>query len=388
MNSMSRLLSAAAICLSMAFAQPAPRAPAAIVFSRSDVLTLPDGTPVASWEQTQQFSKTYYVDQKNPKASDANPGTAERPFSTINHAAQLAKPGERVIVKAGLYREWVRPAAGGSGPDKMISYESQPAHAAVIRGSCILSKAWQRSTKAAAGTERIWTIRLPEKEFAENNPFSRDNIDERDGNMWSRSYWQYFKGKAPYTLKRGLVFQDGRRMRQVGSYEDLAVDPGTFWVDENGARLYAHPFGDADPNTVVMEATNRKTAFAPEKPGVAYIRFKGFVVEHIGNAFSYPVEAAVSPMGGDHWVIEDNIIRQVNAVGIAIGSIRMGRKTDSPAGGYVIIRGNTITDCGTSAICGNSINNSIIEDNVIRRPVFSRRGAVVRQRRHEAAGLS
>jgi hypothetical protein len=29
----------------------------------------------------------------------------------------MAQPGMRVLVHAGVYREWVRPARGGSGPD-------------------------------------------------------------------------------------------------------------------------------------------------------------------------------------------------------------------------------------------------------------------------------
>ncbi|NQT83469.1 DUF1565 domain-containing protein [bacterium] len=74
---------------------------------------LPDGTEFQTWEQPLRFERTYHVDGSNPNASDANPGTSDRPFATINRAAQVLQPGERVVVAAGVYREWARPERGG-----------------------------------------------------------------------------------------------------------------------------------------------------------------------------------------------------------------------------------------------------------------------------------
>ena len=42
-----------------------------------------------------------------PGGSDSNPGTAERPFATISKAAETARAGDRVQVRAGIYRERV-----------------------------------------------------------------------------------------------------------------------------------------------------------------------------------------------------------------------------------------------------------------------------------------
>ena len=50
---------------------------------------LPDGTVYVSWEQPLTFSKTYYVDNQSARADDNGPGTAKRPFRTINKAAQV-----------------------------------------------------------------------------------------------------------------------------------------------------------------------------------------------------------------------------------------------------------------------------------------------------------
>ena len=61
---------------------------------------LPDGVEFVSWEQPLKFSKTYYVDNNNAKADDNGPGTSARPFRTINKAAQVLQPGERISPNA------------------------------------------------------------------------------------------------------------------------------------------------------------------------------------------------------------------------------------------------------------------------------------------------
>jgi hypothetical protein len=50
---------------------------------------LPYGREFVSWEQSFKFTTTYYVNNRNPRAADSNPGTKELPFSTINKAAQV-----------------------------------------------------------------------------------------------------------------------------------------------------------------------------------------------------------------------------------------------------------------------------------------------------------
>jgi len=40
-----------------------------------------------------------------------------------------------VLVHEGVYRERVKPARGGTGPDAMICYEAAPGERVVIKGS-------------------------------------------------------------------------------------------------------------------------------------------------------------------------------------------------------------------------------------------------------------
>ncbi len=197
---------------------------------------LPDGREFVSWEKPLQFSRTYYVDNRNPRASDTNPGTTELPFSTVNKAAQVLQPGERVVIMSGVYREFVDPRRGGTGPDKMISYESAPGANVMIKGSRLVKTGWAISTSYKLGPHppprsivKIYERRLDDLDFQGYNPFGMVNI------MQDRVY---LKPKPEelrqHLLRRGMVFVDGKRLEQVELYQELAKKDGAFWCEHDG----------------------------------------------------------------------------------------------------------------------------------------------------------
>ena len=105
-------------------------------------ITLPDGTAFQLWRDETVYGQAYYVDQGHPGAADDNAGTEEAPFFTIQRAAELVEPGGKVLIKSGVYREFVQPRRGGTGADSMISYEAAPGAEVVIRGSRVIDAAW------------------------------------------------------------------------------------------------------------------------------------------------------------------------------------------------------------------------------------------------------
>ena len=328
---------------------------------------LPDGTEFQTWEAPLAFAKTYYVDQANPKASDDNPGDESLPLKTIDRAAQLLRPGERVVVAAGVYRERVRPARGGTGPTKMIGYEAAAGAEVVVSGSRILKATWKPSRRGGnSGGLGIWTTKLPGEIFPAENPFREVNLTDETidrGMDWAVS----IKGKSPSTLRRGLIFEDGKRLRQVSRYEDLAAAAGTYWVESDGLTLHVRPLAGADPNRGRFEATVEGFVFAPEKIGLGYIRVKGFVIEHSGNCFPRPQQGALSTQRGHHWIIEENTVRQCNSIGIDIGDQCTLDDAPLAEGGQHVVRRNTLVDCGVGGIEGKAIEQTLIEDNTIRR---------------------
>ena len=76
---------------------------------------------------------TYVVDQAAPGAADTNPGTEERPFKTVQHAADAAKPGDTVCVMAGKYDERVTVKAGGT-EGKPVVFVAIPRRSVTVRG--------------------------------------------------------------------------------------------------------------------------------------------------------------------------------------------------------------------------------------------------------------
>jgi parallel beta helix pectate lyase-like protein/pectate lyase-like protein len=65
-------------------------------------------TPAPSTHPRTSPAVRYYVD---PKGLDSNPGTRVAPFKTIQRAADVAGPGDTVVVKPGRY----------TGPDRIVS---------------------------------------------------------------------------------------------------------------------------------------------------------------------------------------------------------------------------------------------------------------------------
>ena len=59
-----------------------------------------------------------------PEGSDTAQGGPDNPFRTIGHAAQVAMPGDIVIVHDGVYREWVDPRRGGTCEADRIVYRA------------------------------------------------------------------------------------------------------------------------------------------------------------------------------------------------------------------------------------------------------------------------
>ncbi len=335
---------------------------------------MPDGTTFLTWRDETQYTKTYHVDRNNQLASDQNAGTAERPFRTINRAAQVVRAGERVWVHSGVYREMVQPGNGGEGPNRMIAYEAAPGEQVIIKGSRVLTARWQLSKDPSGKavpflfSKRLWMATLPDEIFEPGyQAFGTPNAspEELDLMPWAVAW----KGRPPYSLPRGLIFQNDRRMSQLVAYEDLVRIPGSYWVARDGKTVHIHPFGDDDPNESFFECAVQSHIFKPQRQGLGFIRVSGFIMEHCANGFPRVGVGALNAMGGHHWIIEHNTVRQINSVGIEFGYYttepedkRQPPRRD-PDIGHMIVRDNRIADCGAAGIRSFVVSYGLVEDN-------------------------
>ncbi len=326
---------------------------------------LPDGQEFVSWEVPFQFSKTYYVDNENTKASDDNPGTKEAPFLTINKAAQVLEAGERVVIMKGIYRERVSPLRGGTGPDKIISYEAEPGAEVIVKGSR-LAKGWEPSKGHRIGRAdsngvqiKIYQFNLEQFEFHGYNPFGMANV------MMERYYLKPMPEELrPHLSRRGMIFVDGKRLEQVERYRDMAEKAGTFWPEHNGMVVHVRLEADGDPCGHEVELVIQENVFAPKKRYLGYIRVKGITFEHAASGFPVPQRGLVSTNCGHHWIIEDCIIRHANSVCLDIGN-QDWTYDKPPQIGYMIVRRNKIIDAGICGLAGPQMIHSLIEYNLI-----------------------
>jgi parallel beta helix pectate lyase-like protein/uncharacterized protein DUF1565 len=75
----------------------------------------------------------YYVDMHDKAAADTNDGSQAAPWKTIAHAAAVAKPGDEVLVKPGLYDELVTVTVSGT-KDKLLRLRSEKRREARVKG--------------------------------------------------------------------------------------------------------------------------------------------------------------------------------------------------------------------------------------------------------------
>jgi len=288
------------------------------------------------------------------------------PYLTVNKAAQVLEPGERVVIMSGVYRERVSPARGGTGPDKMISYEAAPGATVIVKGSRLVKKGWEMSTGYETGRGEpgrpqpgIYQINIAGLDFHGYNPFGMANI------MGDRQYLNPTRAELrAHVLRRGMVFVDGRRLEQVELYRELGKKDGTFWCEHHGLTLHVRLPGDANPTEHEVELVIQEQVCAPEKWGLGYIRVKGITFEHAANGFPVPQRGLVSANGGHHWIVEDCAIRYANAVGLDIGYQDWNRVPPSLIG-HSIVRRNQVEDAGICGIAGLGVRETLVAYNLI-----------------------
>ena len=63
-----------------------------------------------------------------------------------------------------------------------------------------------------------------------------------------------------YLNRRGMVFVDGRPMKQVQLYYQLGLNDNTYWVEANGQKVHIRLSGDDDPSNHKIELTSVNSA--------------------------------------------------------------------------------------------------------------------------------
>ncbi|MBD3345419.1 MAG: hypothetical protein GF401_10195 [Chitinivibrionales bacterium] len=290
-------------------------------------------------------------------------GSLPAPFLRIMAAADRAQPGDTIMVHQGIYRGRIAPPQGGE-PGSPIVYMAFPGDTVFLKGSNIWDPSWEAlTTKAntfyASPDPALFT---DDSQYDGANPFEIELIGSRSS--------------PAATL--GQVFVDGERMTEVD--EEGKLFQGSWWYDSLSKNIYLCFPSGKNPDSSMVEITTQRRVFAPHLRELGYITVKGFIMEHCGNQYpaswympGYPPQAGLlGCRSGNHWVIENNVIRHAKGIGIDFGvesdEDDIERKDNTVNGsevGYHLIRNNLITDNGTNGLMGCYTHNVRIVNNII-----------------------
>ncbi|MDO5338010.1 MAG: right-handed parallel beta-helix repeat-containing protein [Eubacteriales bacterium] len=253
-----------------------------------------------------------YVDSS---AAVSGNGTKERPYKAIQEAANIALPGDEVLVLPGLYREAVDPKNAGTGKQR-ITYRSVVKGGAHITGSESV-KCWKHLE------EGVWTVRIPNGFFGSFNPFKEQIAgDWYIASMTAHKGEVYLNEKSMYEV---LTLDEVKNPRKSEASWDPDFSLYTWFTQQSRENdetiLYAN-FHDKDPNKENVEISVRRTCFYPSKEHVSYITLSGFKVSKAATQWAPPTayqEGMVGPHWSKGWIIEDCEIYESKCSGISLG---------------------------------------------------------------------
>lgn len=310
----------------------------------------------------------YFVSKKG---KDSNSGSAKSPFLTIAAASKVAKPGDIITVRAGIYRECIDPLRGGDSEDSRIIYRAAPGEKVSIKGSEQIKK-WVKDSG------NTWKVQLKNSSFKDFNPYKK-TLGFVSENWLKGGNWTHC----------GDVYLNGEAFYEKQSIDEVRNATNSWYCEVDSVasvtRIYAN-FGDANPNKELTEINYRESVIYPSNSNVNYVTVRGFSIMHSACGWAPPTSyqgAAIGTNGGHHWIVENCEIINAKTNGFSMGvpksrsfgpargAAQAGAGQARPAGaparspfsqdinsiGHHIIRNNIFRRCGQSAIVGNGYNS-------------------------------
>lgn len=376
---------------------------------------LPNGEKFEYWEDQTSYKRILHVAQNHPNASDNKDGSANTPFLTIQKAAQMAIPGDMVLIHEGKYRETVRPFNSGRSEKEMIFYKGVEGEKVIVtgaetyKGPYKISEGWApyrshmgktKSIEEAVGGEneiadisgskskspdpaeskpvnwepyrytdidnlfiaenaKVFMLQFPRGTFIDTNPFTMVNgplipwVGHEKSASFIYSWAKENTQKKLALMKRGMMFCDDQRLNQVGHYLDLAITPGSFFVEDDGLNVHLRLFNDDHPARHLIEFTAREQCFCPENRYSSFIKIENITFNKGGNGFSPPQRGLISTNCGNHFIINNCIVEDANGSGIDIG-FQLPARYSMAERGYQVVTNCEINRCGIAGICGTT----------------------------------
>ena len=315
----------------------------------------------------------YYVDCNAKPHGD---GSKDKPFNRIQMAAEIAMPGDEVLVAPGIYREEVSPINAGL-EKKPIIYRSMEDRQAVITGAEII-KDWEHYEGD------VWKVTIPNSYFGKYNPYTTlvfgdwlsPGIPCHTGEVFLNHKSLYEQPALEQVLNPVINDESWDRDFTKHTWYTCQAE------DSDDTIIYAN-FQGKNPNEECVEINVRPHCFYPEAEHVDYITLSGFVVTKAATNWAPPTalqDGMIGPHWSKGWIIENCEVSHSKCSGISLGKYKQqnndnkwskykykdGTQTQRDCCciaqidgwsketiGSHIVRNCEIHDCGQTGIVGN-----------------------------------
>lgn len=187
---------------------------------------------------------TWYV--ANP-GSDANPGTLRQPFETIQQAANVAQPGDAVMIRGGVYRETVIPPQSGSD-GAPITFEAFRGEKVTIDGADPINQ-WSSGSDGVRQATVAWDLGEGSNELFYNGQAMIEarwpNMKAGTAGLWQQTFAQ-MSGVTP-GASSGATATATIATPQLtdpdGAWEGATINfaAGNEWVFQTGTVTASSP---------------------------------------------------------------------------------------------------------------------------------------------------
>lgn len=226
---------------------------------------------------------TYFV---GTSGSDSNPGTADKPFATIQKGLTLAQAGDAVNLLSGTYRDQSASFVRSGSTSAPITVQAAPGASVTIKGSDVIS-GWAKQG-------------------------STDTYVHSNYNYYFGSW-----GSNPADARdkaRNQLFVDGAYVQEVASKS--AMTPGSFYVDKTNKNLYVRLANSANPGAKTVEASVTSNALLSTN-GYDNLVIRGLNFAQVANA---PQDQAAVRVrnGSDHVLVDGVSVQYAAGSGISV----------------------------------------------------------------------
>ncbi len=315
------------------------------------------------------FARDYYV---STKGSDSNPGTLDRPFKTIQKAADVAMAGDHIYVRGGTYVGTVRFKHSGSADKGYITFSNYKDEKPVITRN---DKNYKIDTVRGEGVSYIrfegFTLYKPIAQgivFRDggshieilNNEVYEQNAQVPDGERVGHAITVTTTRDKPMThiLIKGNKVHDNHtgNTNKSGNYDEALTVLGNvqfFKVVEN--EVYDNDFIGID---IIGHQRGDFSTFGMNK--------NGLVANNIlyGNGKKKKYASSLYVDGAINLIVENNLIYNNNGYGVAISQESEGSTSE-----HVIVRKNLILNSYEDGVLFGATKGEVLHSVFVHNSV-------------------